>query len=208
MIGLVACSAGASRAENEENTRFQTSSEAIGAAATCSPGSVAGFSPSWIPPGHHAGACTSAQLDMYFAACLGPSSTTAGCNDFKDSAATCVSCLEPSGGTTSGPIVKHGMITEQNVGGCVAVAEPSHEACAKQINAQQECELAACEANCISSDPASFGNYIQCAKAADQAGCKPFVPTCFGDLGTKSQACFNGSSFQDGFRSIAAIFCG
>jgi hypothetical protein len=206
-VCLVACSAGTGdRAESAADTTEAAS--ALAPAATCAPGSVAGFSPTWIPPGHHAGACTAAQIDGYFQACLASDSTTASCNTFKNSAATCASCVAPSGAQASGPIVKHGQISEENVGGCVAIADAAHVDCAKQIQAQQECELAACEDACITSDPASFGRYLACAKQADAAGCKPFVATCFGDLNDKSQTCFNGNSFSDGFHTIAAIFCG
>jgi hypothetical protein len=183
------------------------------APAACAPKSVAGFMPTWIPPGQQKGACTTAQIDDYYTACI--TQVGAPCDDFKaksSSNAACAACILPAKDSkTLGPITETAGVFEQNLGGCVAVVDPMGVDCAKSLQAKEQCELAACEAACVvPNDPTSFDRYLQCAAQADQGDCKMLkeASNCFSDLGTSVNKCIGFSSFEAGVKGLAAIFCG
>lgn len=156
-------------------------------ASSCHPGSVVTF----VPNGYRAadvrtGACTDAQISAYFDACFGSHSSSAACSAFGRDAsadATCAACILTSdSGSRYGPLVASGALVRANVAGCIELTEPRLLSCAKTVQAESACELAACQANCpvADDDPSSRLAYEGCAAVADTAGCSAYVtaPQC------------------------------
>src|SRR5207253_1843437 len=71
------------------------------------PGDVSTFQPAWHPPiGMHLGACTSSQIDNYYAACLGPLADVFTCQSFTTSNAACAQCISTNDTAASyGPLI-------------------------------------------------------------------------------------------------------
>jgi hypothetical protein len=183
------------------------------AVAACAPKTLSGFTPTWIPPGRQAGACTADQINGYFDACInqvGPA-----CDAFKaktSSNAACAACiLPPANAMSAGPITKTAGVFEQNLGGCIAIVAPDSVDCAKDIEAREQCDLAACEAACVvANDPGSFSRYQACAAKAETGDCKAFAAkaNCISSAGDALDKCVGFPSFEAGVKALATIFCG
>ncbi|HLK35391.1 MAG TPA: hypothetical protein VKU41_01480 [Polyangiaceae bacterium] len=205
--------------------------------SSCHPGGVTTFSPATYHPALSAGqgACVaSASTDafvQFYDACLGPNKTQVDCDSFAESSATCAGCLlTPSTATLYGPLISFGGFVLPNVAGCLELMglHPSVEAgvdsqalaCAKSLQALEECELTACKANCPVPSGGTLDLYDACAREADKAGCQSYASAAAcadayrtvdagssGDSGTlTSAACF--LSFQDFYDAVAPFFCG
>jgi hypothetical protein len=184
-----------------------------------SPASVAGFTPSWIPPtGAHQNLCTTAMLDAYYADCLDTDDTTmpGDCSAFGVDPAeqACEACLTSSfTDPTWGPLVAGVADVETNTSGCIALLDPGAIPCAQALQAADECEHAACDQVCAGGDPSGFDSWVTCSSASNSCGCAPYFAAtdCVKALaGAQSPAapCLVGQTFQDLYYSVAAVFCG
>jgi hypothetical protein len=188
-------------------------------ANACTPGSAV---QSFVPNGTYrsanpvVGACTLDQINQYFAACFGESSSPAQCAMFKQASinTTCSSCiLTSSTAPAYGPLVSTGALVQNNVAGCIELTQPSLFSCAESVQALSACEVAACAANCPvnPSEPSTQAAYNACAAAADADGCAHLFPApCLGvtdpDAGVYL-ACL-ATSFAEFYNYAVPIFCG
>jgi hypothetical protein len=141
--------------------------------ASCTPGSIASFTPAYnLPVGPYTGACSPPQLEKAVSLCFGSMAQSGkNCdgwvNDTDNSG--CVACaLGPLTASTWSPILyaDDGAELFLNVGGCVALADPSQLTCAEAFEYVTECEIAACQAAC--PIPTSTNRTLQsCVQAAD-----------------------------------------
>ena len=125
-----------------------------------------------------AGSLLPADIEAFYAVCLGSSATTTACAQFKSNSshAPCVACIEtPEAASHYGPLVDYGSFVAPNVAGCIELTDPSGLSCAKAIQTASVCERAACEANCPVSGAPSLAAYDACTKAADQGVCQSYA---------------------------------
>ena len=205
--------------------------------SSCHPGGVTTFSPASYHPALSAGqgACVASgstnAFVQFYGACLGPNKAQVDCDSFTESSATCAGCLlTPSTATLYGPLISFGGFVLPNVAGCLELVglHPSVEAgvdsqalaCAKSLQALEECELTACEANCPVPSGGTLDLYDACAREADKAGCQSYAlaASCAdayrsadaassGDGGALTPtACF--LPFQAFYDAVAPFFCG
>jgi hypothetical protein len=120
-----------------------------------------------------------------------------------------------------------------NIGGCVELADPSQDSCAKMIQAQLACELAACLANCPvpapsdggTVDKTTYDNALKalngCYNVADCAdppgctigGCQTFANAaaqCASPLmaGGPTAFCFQAGSDPMALKQLFTLACG
>jgi hypothetical protein len=140
--------------------------------------------PAYAPVVPDVGACTSAQIDAFLAACIGATSTTAACTAFQIATdagpATCVPCLVRT--ADAGPPPNNGGVLLDSTGsfmvgvntpGCIALADPTHgPACAAALEPLFQCELAACSsADCRVADAGAYEGCLQ-STLADAGACQ------------------------------------
>jgi len=176
-------------------------------AGSCSPGAISNFVAVWHPPvGPHAGACTDLQLDLLFTACFDATQSTAACNAWLTKAdnAACESCWAgPVTATQWAPFVvsfNPGQNEYVNVGGCIALADPTQTQCAEALQSVLSCDLTACLSNCPipttgtaaeSDAAAALGACFDQANKGECAGLYPAPGLCdfsVGDSGADAQA--------------------
>jgi hypothetical protein len=183
---------------------------------TCAAADVASFVPSWKPPKAHADACTQAQIDAYLQDCLGSAATSQTCAPFQSGAGrTCAQCiLSHSTDPQLGPLVSDGNYVTANIAGCIALAthDSTGAGCGGKLEAIQQCESAACTANCPVTDDASEQALNDCTEASDTGGCATYAAAaeCVNvlDAGTAVARCLSGQSvFETGYAAIVPIFC-
>src|SRR5215472_19049032 len=126
----------------------------------CGPSDLSSFSASYKPPiGPNLGVCSDAQLTNLLADCFQSNSTRATCSVWLDDPNNlpCFNCWR--GPVTSpmwAPFVyanSPGETDYINIGGCVALADPSALSCGQAIQAELECELAGCLTACPVPSP-------------------------------------------------------
>ena len=185
-------------------------------ASSCFPGSVATFVPL---PYHSASApenvCVPVGLvhdpiALFYDDCFGPHASKEACQDLSATPAfaACARCIEtPTSADTYGPlVVDPAALVAANVSGCIELADPFGLPCAKAVQAQGECDVAACEANCPVFDSASLGQYQACAAQARQGGCLAFATAgVCGDAGA-AKAC-SWPTFKDFYDHVVPLFC-
>lgn len=191
------------------------------ASSSCAPGDVSTFQPAPYQgaTGAYQGKCSAAQISAYYDVCLAANTTAATCAPFAGSGASsankaCASCIVTADTATKlGPVVEHTGVLTINTPGCMELLDPTGGlTCAKAYQAFDECDRAACAANCAVTDDASFALYQACVDQASSNGCSAFSQglTCAGaeaDSGAAA-ACFNGKSFEDLYNAVVPIFCG
>lgn len=190
------------------------------AASSCLPSNVLTFvqgpyQPAAPPSGACLGADGGGVWEDFYDACLGPEKSSDKCTDFKatPSNAACAACvLTPYTADQLGPILSFGEFVGGNVAGCIEISAPSDVSCAKAVQAQTDCENAACQANCPVSDPTSLVDRQNCASQADQLGCQYLVGMASecraaeADAGL-AQPCAM-ASFSDFYDAVVPLFCG
>jgi hypothetical protein len=152
----------------------------------CKP-SNAQFSPVYEPPtAAYPGACSLDQMTSLVAACFGDHKTVSACNAWIGMAdnAGCLGCwATPVSATSWGPIVystssEKGQAIFVNVGGCIALADPSQLSCAKDVEYSLECVLSACADACPipeSGDTTTAMSELEaCIQAAEKGGCSEY----------------------------------
>lgn len=202
-----------------------SSGGAISDSGLCAPGDVATYYPAYHPAAVLPGACapTPGSPDLigaFYEACFGSNKSDASCQQFRAAHPACAACiLTPESAPSYGPIVDHGGFVTANVSGCIEIEAAYQGAtgsggsavgCAKAVDALEGCELAACEANCPVSDPASLANYQACSSQASSGGCSTFAPavacTQPGAEAGVSSACVQ-PDFGAFYHDVAPLFC-
>lgn len=185
-------------------------------ASSCVPGNLSTFVPSvYHPAVAPQDACRPVGLvhdpiSLFYDDCFGPHASKEACADLAQTPAlaACTRCIEtPLGADSYGPlVVDKGALVAANVAGCIELTQPHALSCAKAVQAQAECEMAACEANCYVSDPVSLGQYQACASQARDVGCQAFATASVcGDAG-QVDAC-SWPSFKDFYDHVVPLFC-
>jgi hypothetical protein len=201
----------------------------------CAPGSVASFKPTWHPPRTPTSACTKTQIDSYLQ-CLNDAATTlnppscaewSGALSAADS--SCLTCLSSNESDSQyGPLVALPTELLINLAGCIALAEGKVDGsgCGGSLQADQQCQRAACLATCptasssqVASEviceedanllPADGGAGGVCAKFALRATCAGAIAD--GDAGTTAERqCFGAGDGGTNatFEAVSLAFCG
>jgi hypothetical protein len=186
---------------------------ADGTTSTCAPASVASYVPKWTPPKAPQAACTKGQITAYAACIASGNPGSAACAPLADSGANaaCLSCVATSTGTDPswGPLVLiAGSDLQINISGCLAIETgDTGSGCAGNFQALQECEAAACAANCQGQASSALA---LCTSQADNAGCSNYLApaACVSDAGTGTSACISASgSFADKLAAVTSVFC-
>jgi hypothetical protein len=189
--------------------------------SVCSPGSVEGYSPPWVPPVARLGPCAQTQLDDYFSKCI---DTTTGsvdaCRAWIAANTTCHDCLlVPKTASAYGAAIEidgTGSFVI-NVPGCVALAEPCNLPCAKAVLAQVACAYASCDPTtiCAGAAPTDLSACVAAATADPGAaapcacqGYKAVVTECGNRLNGPSTAKCGGATTLEKYRNVAAFMCG
>jgi hypothetical protein len=181
-----------------------------------SPASVSGFAPTWKPPtGAHQNACTTALIDEYYTDCLAEGGTQ-DCSAFDTDAAheACQSCLVSNFTDPQWAALVYGEgEIETNTSGCIALLDPAAIDCAMAVQAEDQCQHAACDAICGAGNASGFDDWVTCSAAANGCDCGSWFQgaDCVKSLaGAQNPAapCLVGQTFQDYYYSVAAVFCG
>jgi hypothetical protein len=189
--------------------------------APCPPASVTTFKPTWKPPvASKSGACNQTQISSFFGACLGPTSSTAGCNAFVQANAACSTCLQTDDTDPEyGPVIWHEnrLYYTTNIAGCIAdeQADAGAGGCGAAYQAVVQCKESACSA-CLSATSPDFGVYATCESQAGTE-CQSFIHaltstcgTALGDPNNPVALCIPPSTdtAEQAYLQLAPIFCG
>lgn len=188
--------------------------------ATCSPGSVTGFTPTWKPPAKKPGTCTQTQIDSIIECLLDENADQTACKTTLAAAANqaCQSCIvtnTPSA-TQYGALVVGDALVSINYAGCIALKtnDLTANGCGAKYQALGQCTTEACEFNCPVTDDISFNEYQQCAMDAESGGCATYATAaaCADPLvqsGAVAQECdlAGGGTFIANAAKYAALFC-
>jgi hypothetical protein len=104
-------------------------------------------------------------------------------------------------------------VVESNEAGCIALLDPGALECAKAIEAQTECQHAACDSVCSASSDLGFEQDVQCASAANGCSCKSWflAADCTKPIATSggpASQCLVAQTFEDSYDFVAQVFCG
>lgn len=182
---------------------------------TCSPSSISGFSPTWIPPKTlHSSACTVTNATLAVDCTFDPNADPTACQAFTNNSANaaCISCVFTNSTDSSyGPIVMEGDIGNLNLAGCIAALASS--GCGAKFQAAQQCQAAACT-GCPDPNggPQALANYQQCQDDSLSSVCASYetAAACADPLiqaGGSAAACADGATFVLRARSLAKLFC-
>jgi hypothetical protein len=193
----------------------------VGGPKCTSPADVPGFTPRWTPATHQP-LCTQEQIDE-FGVCLATGfngvTTAERCAPFRSggSASACAACLATADtALVLGPIIDRSGVLELNVAGCLAIAEGKLDGsgCGGKYQAMEQCEEAACRAQCPLTDRTSLQLYDRCLLAAadDPQICKSYATAAkcaseVQDAGGRGAGCVNFRAFDDWYARIAPMFC-
>ncbi len=189
---------------------------------SCMPADVSTFQPpAYVSAsGAGQGKCTPAQIQTFYDDCLAPNVTQATCAPFNGTTATpenkaCYQCIITRDTDTKfGPVVEHKGVVSINLPGCMELRDAAKGLmCAKAYQAADGCNRAACAANCLVIDDASFQVFQACVKEAEMNGCKSYeqgaaCATEEADSGSEAAICFRGKTFHDLYNDVVPIFCG
>jgi hypothetical protein len=187
-------------------------------ASACYPHDLTTWMPQWSRPlGAKQGACSSQQIDDYFADCRGPSWSQSLCSGFgaDPGNSTCIACMETTVGAGHwGAVVIDGQQNWINVPGCIWLAEPCNEPCAEAMTAQVQCYTDACGPACV-GQPYTTINACEQDSVNACTTCSAFLPGagCFAQItGTAHPAyalCgMNVPGTQAEFTAVATMICG
>lgn len=186
---------------------------------TCSPGSISGFSPTWIPPkALHSSACTVANATLAVDCTFDPNADPTACQAFNNNSANaaCISCVFTDSTESSyGAIVMEGQIGGLNLAGCLAAlsGNTTSTGCGAKFQAAQQCQVAACT-GC--PDPnggaQALADYQQCEDDSLTSVCTSYetASKCSDPLtqpGASAAACADGATFVLRARNLAKLFC-
>jgi hypothetical protein len=126
----------------------------------------------------------------------------------------CGRCLRSQFGDARwGPLILSPGEIETNVAGCIALLDPSAIECARTLEAQTECQHAACEPVCSASSDLGFEQRVQCFSAANECSCKSWflAADCAKPIATSAgpaAQCLVAQTFEDSYDFVAQVFCG
>ncbi len=176
--------------------------------AVCTDTFVAGTTYAFLPPFDHAGACSTAQINAYLAACLSTTSTAQTCTPFKTDAANkgCYAgCINPDPAvekTHSGVFLMHGLLF--NVPGYLRLLGGS-EACAAANSGEAYCANAACQM-CKTKSDATTCHTNSVAKGGV---CASFSDAVNSDCNNASDIAYlNTAGHETDIGKILTAFCG
>jgi hypothetical protein len=191
---------------------------ACGSGLACEQCNLAAFAPAvmappWVAVG--APACTDAQLDAYFAACLSETATDSTCGDFQVHNPQCTSCLYTKRSDAKwGLQVCDGASCSPNTAGCVdmLLAQVQDErangglgSCGDMMPEVPSCEHYAC-GQCSESDFAS------CDASAMKNECKPFASALDAATGVCAERASVIAKCQPSdeasWKAMGAVMCG
>jgi hypothetical protein len=186
---------------------------------SCSPRSVATFKPVYSEPiGPYTGSCTLEQLSDMVSDCFAPSATKPACDEWVNATENmgCLDCWEgPETSSVWTPILyanNGGQEVLIDIGGCIALADPSQLACAHSIEYVMQCEIAACLEACPIPPDNDLTALSKCSGEADMHGCADYVASaseCETSLSTSPAAfCFNASSDSNDLLRFFDLSCG
>ncbi len=189
-----------------------------GSSGACSPADVSSFTPpAYKSAKQPTSACTQTFIDAFYTGCLATGSTQQSCAPFGSGAdaahKACAQCIVSADTAANyGPLIEHKGTVSLNVAGCMELKDPTGGlACAKSYQQSEQCNEAACAANCPVTDDASFQLYQACVTQAESNGCKTFstAAQCANKEAEAGAAtvCFQGATFQDLYNSIVPVFC-
>jgi hypothetical protein len=191
-----------------------------GDAGVCAPSAIAGFTPKYkAPAAPNLTACTTAQLDGYYSACLTAPLDPKKCADFKKTIGACGTCLDTTEDDPAfGAVVWHQQekYFTVNIAGCIALkqTDTGMAGCGAAYESLLQCRRYSCD-SCLSGTSASFQAFAQCQRAAGSTTCEDYykkeTAACTKlSTGTPADVCIppSGSTLKDAFNRIAPIFCG
>ena len=183
-------------------------------------------SPPYVHAVPHKNACSAQLIADYYTQCLDSASTPQTCapwtNNPDAAHLACVGCLvTPVTASAYGPVVQttHGnvIVSDPNLAGCIELLDPNGLSCATTLQDRNDCDLAACNAQCPITDSASFQQWQTCAVNADNTAgsCQTYfqATSCASSEmpdGGVAAACFPtvaNPTFHDDYDSIAPVFC-
>ena len=181
-----------------------------GTDASCAPGDVSDEY-AFVAPVGDIGACTSVQVSAYVAAC-GNDGTSAACDAFESTYASCFSCMQTDIDAGAwGAVVNDPVSGEEfaNVGGCFAELDTSSagQACAQAAESVRLCEIQACEGPCAGQ---TFDTFTACETAADDGVCEDFLSdygSCLDDVGADAGTLCHGSAYDDTVTMVGNVLC-
>lgn len=162
--------------------------EAGGGPQCQTPTIPADFAATWKAPTKNASACTSAQIDAYYDACLKDLNDKATCETFRTNAAntTCVSCAEAT--DASGPIQFRSINSSErayytlNIAGCIAAQQApdgqDDQGCGAKYNAAIQCRRDSCQ-QCLQTG-GTFGNFTYCQNLVAKQGLCASLASAYG----------------------------
>ncbi len=194
--------------------------DAGAAGSACSPGSVTGFVPQWIPPTPlHQNKCTGSQIATLVDCLFNGSANATTCDTFFNAAssADCQTCAVAGATEASlGPLLisLDGLVT-LNVAGCIArtANDITATGCGAKVAAPSQCASAACDPNCpvLDGDAKALAERNTCQRAAIAGACVTYqkdAEACSTPLlQGVSSACAAGSTFTDIAINLATLFC-
>jgi hypothetical protein len=120
--------------------------------------------------------------------------------------------VTPDNAGTWGPLVSFGSTVSLNVAGCIELLDPGAAgvACATSVQQADECEHQACDAKCPVTDDASFADWRACVSASGSSVCAAYSgpAVCAQRDAGPALRCVNGTTFEEQYTAIAAVFCG
>jgi hypothetical protein len=143
-------------------------------------------------------ACSIAQINAFVLHCTSASGSTTACNSWETNTANsaCFTCIA-QGPRNSGAVLfdSTGAPFELNLGGCVALADPTNgPACGMAVDPLLQCEYAACNSAACLQATASVVD--DCITASDQGACASLLTAAnsacvidFGDGGVGNTTC-------------------
>ena len=196
--------------------------------AACMPGDVSAFAFKAKPPAAaNQGVCTTTQISRFIPDCIDPATATKmTCAPFNTGLGLkCQQCLlTPVAAPKYGALIEYKGYVSLNVAGCISAAEGDTTGsmlCGSKVLARDQCQTLACGTNCPTGDADQTVADMQlkaleaCQTIADDTGggCNKYAVAAqcadaLQDAGGAAAQCVSGTTFQDEFNAIGAVFCG
>lgn len=175
----------------------------------CTPKDLTGFlPPAFTPPVPTQNVCTPAQIQAFYANCVGDQSTIPGCQLWSANNKSCNACVATADSATAwGALVYAADGYRTNPSGCIATL--GFLDCAKREDALWACTDAACHENCPPDPDGGSDSYEACRTAAASSVCKVYkaeVDAACPMDGASIALCLQ-SDLQKFYMAFAPILC-
>ena len=184
---------------------------------SCAPQPVDAAALRWVPPRRQPTACTPAQIDQFYDACMGPQATDATCATFKSLPATsaCYSCIVSfPKDATYGPLLTTPFSGGQayvtfNTAGCMAVRDPCNLPCARAALTLGECLAASCLPSCgdLAAFRACVGQSGACGECAAYSEVSYACGETLIEAGSPAAVCMTSQDVLGQLRALAGAMC-